>query len=342
MAGLALVVVAVLAGVGLAVAFGVHRLSHLFGGPADYPGEGFGRAVVVIHPGETATQIGSTLQADGVVASAAAFIDAANADPRSRLLAPGYYALHRHMKAMLALDALLNPVSRTGGVVIPEGFTAAQAEARIAAVTHTSLAALRSAAADPPALGVPAWAPGHSIEGFLWPATYDFAPGESARAMLSAMVAQFTATTRTLDLAGQARRLGYTPYQVLTLASIVQDEGVLPATLPKIARVFYNRLSAGMPLGSDATLYYVVGHHGALTAADLRLNSPYNTRIRTGFPPTPIDNPGRLALLAVLHPATGTWLYFTTMDHKGDTRFETTYAQHEVDAAIAARRGLNY
>ncbi|HVA61929.1 MAG TPA: endolytic transglycosylase MltG [Mycobacteriales bacterium] len=336
--GVAIVLIVSLSAVGLAA--GVHGLSHLFGTP-DYSGAGYGRVVVAVVSGETATQIGQALDADGVVASVQAFTDAANNDPRSRLIAPGYYLLHKHMKASLALDLLLAPGSAVGRVIIPEGFTVAEILARLAARTSISRAALAAAAADPSALGLPGYSGGR-LEGFCFPATYDFPPGTTATAALRAMVAKFTAVAAQLELTTGAARLGQSPYTVLSIASIVQREGFKAADLPKIARVFDNRLARGMPLQSDATLYYVLGpNHGPLTAVDLTDASPYNTRIHAGLPPTPIANPGTAALQAALDPAPGPWLYFTTMDKAGDTAFETTYAQHEQDAAIAASRGIH-
>jgi UPF0755 protein len=335
----ALVVVLVLAGAAAAALAGVHRLSHLFGGAADYSGQGSGRVVVAVSPGETADQVGQTLFADGVVASVAAFDDACNANSQCRFLAPGYYPLHHHMKASLALQLMLHG-SSLGRVTIPEGYTVAAVLQRISLDSHIPLAQLQAAAADPQALGAPAYA-GHHLEGFLFPDTYDVAPGMSAAQALSQMVAQFNQVAASINLNAGAAALHETPYDIVIIASIIQHEGVRQADFAKMARVFYNRLARGMPLGSDATLFYVLGpNHGPLTDSDLHLDSPYNTRIHTGLTPTPIDNPGEAALLAALHPASGTWLYFTTMDRKGDTNFETTYAQHEQDAAVAASRGI--
>lgn len=336
----ALITLVFLGLVALGIAGAAHRLSNLLGGPADYPGAGTGSVMITVYPGETATQIAQTLYARGVVASVAAFTDAAYANPRSRLLGPGYYRLRRHMKASLALSLMLAGTT-LGRVTIPEGFTVADALIRISQVSHIPLAQLQAAAADPSALGAPAYVGTH-LEGVLFPDTYPVPPGFSATQALAQMVAMFNHVAVQIGLVPGAAALHESPYAVLILASIIQHEGVHPADFPKIARVFYNRLAAHMPLGSDATLFYVLGpNNGPLTAAELKLRSPYNTRINLGLPPTPIDNPGQAALLAALHPAAGPWLYFTTMDAAGDIAYETTYAQHQRDAAIAASRGLH-
>jgi UPF0755 protein len=326
--GLLLVVVIIVAGVS-----GVHNLANLFGTP-DYTGDGYGRVVVYVAPGDTATQIAQTLYHDGVVASVTAFTDAADANPRSRSIAPGYYVLHHHMHASAALALLLNPDAAFGRVIVPEGFTVTQILHRLTLKTHLSATALQAAIADPAALGIPAWGRDH-LEGFCFPATYAIGPSSTATEAFAEMVAKFTQVTTQISFVAQARRLGYSPYDVLIIASIVQREGRRPQDLPGIARVFYNRLAANMPLGSDATSLYVVPPgDGSLTAAD------FDTSTKLGLPPTPIDNPGLAAINAALHPATGPWRYFTTIDKAGTTRFETSYAQHQHDAAIAHANGL--
>src|SRR5206468_7088158 len=131
------------------------------------------------------------------------------------------------------------------------------------------------------------------------------------------------------------------PYQVLTLASIIEREGRLTADFPKIAEVFYNRLHAGMNLGSDATLYYVLPpNHGGLTSSDLQLDSPYNTRLHPGLPPTPIASPGEEALKAAIAPAKGDYLYFVTIDKAGHAAFARTLDEFNALVAESRRNGV--
>jgi UPF0755 protein len=317
-------------------------IKHLLGGGGDYSGEGTGTVLVEVATGDTASQIGKTLAADGVVRSSSAFIDAANQNPRSRDIGPGTYRLHHHMKASLAVALILNPTSLVDyRVTIPEGFTSAEIVARIAASTPITAASLQAAINSPAALGLPSYA-GGKVEGFLFPATYDIGPGETATEALRAMVTRFDQAATEVKLAAGARRLGISEYDVVTLASIVQREGRLIPDYPKIAEVFINRIHDHMPLGSDATLYYVLGpNHGPLTAADLQLNSPYNTRLNPGLPPTPINSPGQAALEAVLHHATGPYLYFVTIDKAGHTAFATNLTRFNQLVATSKANGVS-
>ena len=334
-----LAVAAVLAGVLYAV---VRVANNLFGSPADYSGSGTGSVQVQIHQGDSLSQIGVDLASAGVVKSAKAFADAASQNSRADSIGPGYYRLRLHMKASLALALLLDPHSLvTSRITIPEGRRLRDILAAIAAASNISLSDLTKAAGDPAALGVPSWGAGHSLEGFLFPATYDFAPGTTATQALKAMVSRFDQEAASINLVADAHQIGYSPYQVLTLASIVEREGRLTADFPKIAEVFYNRLKDQMPLGSDATLYYVLpAGTTTLTQADLQLNSPYNTRTNKGLPPSPIASPGEASLLAALHPAKGPYLYFVTIDKAGHAAFATTLQRFNELVAQSKANGV--
>jgi UPF0755 protein len=317
-------------------------INGVFGSGADYSGDGSGTVLVVVHSGDSASVIASTLASDGVVKSSSAFTSAADANPNSRDIQPGTYRLHHHMKASLALTLLLNPSSLVSYTVpIPEGFTAADIVARIAADTPITTTALKAALADPASLGLPSWANGH-VEGFLFPATYQVQPSETATQLLTAMVTRFDLAATQVKLATDAQQLGMSEYDVITLASIVQREGLLVTDYPKIAEVFVNRLRDGMPLGSDATLYYVLGpNHGPLTDSDLQLDTPYNTRKYAGLPPTPINSPGQAAIEAVLHHATGPYLYFVTIDKAGHTAFATNLREFNQLVAESRANGVS-
>jgi UPF0755 protein len=337
--GIALFAVVVLV---IAVLGVVHIAKSLSGSSGDYSGSGSGTVLVVVHPGDTTSQIADTLVTDKVVRSAGAFTTAAEANSRSRQLGPGTYRLHEHMKASLALTLMLTPSSLVDyKVVIPEGFTAASIVARIAADTPISEASLKAAIAAPNTLGLPSYAHGH-VEGFLYPATYDVQPGTTATQVLSEMVARYLQEAKALHIPATGTVHGLSAYQIVTLASIVQREGRLVADFPKIAEVFINRMKQNMPLGSDATLYYVLGpNHGPLTAKDLASTSPYNTRLRPGLPPTPINSPGQAALQAVLHPPSGPYLYFVTIDKAGHTAFATTLSQFNALVVKSRANGVS-
>jgi uncharacterized YceG family protein len=139
----------------------------------------------------------------------------------------------------------------------------------------------------------------------------------------------------------QAHALHLTPYELLTVASMIEREAQVPADRAKIAAVIYNRLRQGMPLGIDATIYYALELHEGiaayaheLTEAQLHIASPYNTRTHAGLPPTPISNPGLASIRAAAHPAHVAYLYYVlAADGCGEHVFSTTLAHFEVDAA---------
>lgn len=294
----------------------------------DYSGAGSGSVVVQVRRGNTATDIATTLARTGVVKSAAAFRRVANADERSRRLQPGFYRLALHMSAGAALARMLDPTSLLQSrVTIPEGTTARGVVDLVSRDAGIPAAALLAVLARPTGLGLPAYGKG-SAEGFLFPATYRFPPKTTAAQALTEMVHRFERAAAAVDLEGEARTAGRTPYDVLIVASVVQGEARAAADFPKVAAVIYNRLARGMALQMDSTINYVLPQRkGHLTADDIRLNSPYNTYRVTGLPPTPIGSPGELALRAALSPTPGDLLYFVTIDKAGHNAFTSSYAE---------------
>ena len=323
----ALVVLAIVAGG--ALLGGRALLGRLGGSAPDYAGPGAGEVQVQVERGASAAEIGAVLERLGVVKSAEAFRDAARADERSLRIQPGWYRLRREMKATLALELLLDPKSRLRSrVTIPEGTTVDRTLQLVAKnVTGVSLASLREAVKNPTALGLPAYANG-KVEGFLFPATYDFEPGTSAVEVLSTMVDEFEVRAERLQLTDRARALGITPYQALVIASLVEGETGVDADRGKVARVVYNRLARPMRLQFDSTVKYAYALRGEnktrLFYRDLEIDSPYNTYRIDGLPPAPINSPGEAAFIATLDPTPGPWLYFVVIDKKGNSAFATT------------------
>ena len=342
MAIVMLAVVGIIAGVGFAGAGLVHRIQSHFSSASDYSGSGSGSVTIQVHPGDSLGAIGATLYHSGVVASVRAFTDAASANAKASTIGPGFYQLRKHMQASLAVTMLLDPSSLVQArITIPEGQRMRDIFARIVKNTDITMAALHQAAKDPAALGVPSWGRGHPLEGFLFPATYSFPPGTTAKQALTAMVKRFNEEATSVNLVTGAQQLGRTPYDVLTLASIIEREGRLDSDFPKIAEVFYNRLKIGMSLGSDATLFYVLpDNNGPIRQSQLHLKTPYNTRDNPGLPPTPIASPGDLALQAALHPAHGDYLYFVTIDKAGHAGFAKTDAEFQRLVAESRRNGV--
>jgi UPF0755 protein len=211
-------------------------------------------------------------------------------------------------------------------VVFPEGFTRVDMAGRVESVAEIA----RHERGRTPRLNDRAYLaatagkrliPGfgrHPLEGFLFPATYQFTERTTSAQLVAAQLRAFRRNWRTINLA-YARSKNLTPYDVLTIASMVEKEAVAPDERPKIARVIYNRLHARMALGIDATVRYGFHVPGTKPLLDSQLNdasNPYNTRKRVGLPPTPIANPGLASMQAAAHPVAGDWLYFVRKPDK--------------------------
>ena len=156
------------------------------------------------------------------------------------------------------------------------------------------------------------------------------------------MVQRFDRDAQATGLStASAAALGLTPYQVITAASVVEKEGYYPVNMPKVARVIYNRLAQGQPLQMDSTVLYALGQDGGpVTSTDLKIQSPYNTYLNKGLPPTPICMPSTAALDAALHPPPGAWLYFVLVQKDGTMAFSDTYAEQLANEKLAQSRGL--
>ncbi|MFL6022596.1 MAG: endolytic transglycosylase MltG [Marmoricola sp.] len=329
-----LVLVVILGGGYLGGGWAVDKVKSLVGVASDYSGPGSGSVVVQVHPGDSSTAIAQSLKAAGVVKSVEAFTDAARGDSRSRGIQVGYYQLKKQMKATDALAVLLNPKNQVQAlVVVPEGYRLQEILKAIVKKTDITAAQLNAALKNPAALGLPASA-GGKVEGYLFPATYSVVPGETASELLKQMIAKTKEVTASLDLDVRAKALGYTPEQILTIASILEYEGSRDQDYPKIARAIYNRLDKRMALQSDATVAYANNLTGTVytTAEQRQIDSPYNTYKNPGLPPGPIGSPGQKTIEAALHPATGNWLYWVVVNLKtGETRFNDTFAGHQQD-----------
>ena len=333
--------IAVIGGLLVGIFYGGRAILGTFGSIPDYAGAGSGSVKVRINQGDTSSDIATTLVKAGVVESERAFRDAANANPESLTIQPGLYQLRTKMRASLALDRLLNPDSRLFDVVtIPEGFTVDQVLLALSQATGAPLESFRSAAAQVDQLGLPAYS-GGELEGFLFPATYELDPQAHPISILQTMVARFTAMATSVDLEARAAAIGKSPYDVLTVASMIQSESRVDGERAMIARVIYNRLSQGIPLGIDATTAYDLGKPGTeLTTADFRIDSPYNTRLNKGLPPTPISNPGEASVEAALAPATGPWTYYVLEDSAGHHFFTDSAAEFQAAKARCQAAGL--
>ena len=218
-------------------------------------------------------------------------------------------------------------------VVFPEGFNRKEMVKRVAEVRQIAktkrkvtpklsgdaYAKATKSAAVPAAFRKDA----KGIEGFLFPATYEFTPTTTSAKLVADQIAFFDANWKKVDLA-EARKKNLTAYDVLIIASMIEKETIVPSERPLVAAVIYNRLKAGMPLGIDATIRYGLDVPGteSLRQSHLQSDSPYNTRNRQGLTPTPIANPGLASMQAAAHPAKVNFLYFVRKG-KSDEHFFT-------------------
>jgi UPF0755 protein len=334
------IVLAILVGGGTGGLYIYHKWEARYH-PADYAGAGTGPTVMVqIQNGETASQLAPTLVQLGVVASDRAFVVAAEASTSSAGLEPGFYMLNHHMKATAAYAALLNPKNRVQSTVtIPEGKRVSQILTILAAHTKIPLSQFEAAAKQVSKLGLPSYAGTKTklpaavkygqLEGYLFPATYAIIPHETALQVLQAMVQRYNAEAQHINITTAAQKVGLTPSELIIEASMVQAEAGVNADMPKMARVIINRKTRGMPDGFSSVDFYGLGKYGInlTNSAEAQAAGPYDNTQKVGLPPTPIDNPGDAAIQAVLHPASGPWLYFVTTAVGKPTQFSATCFQ---------------
>ena len=173
-----------------------------------------------------------------------------------------------------------------------------------------------------------------TLEGLLFPSTYEVGKKETAATLAQRLADEFESQTSGLDFAS-AEQTGISPYEAIIVASMIEAESRIDSERPKVARVIYNRLNEGMPLGIDATILYGLKKKtGELTASDLEVDTPYNTREVTGLPPTPIGAPGLESLKAALEPADGDWLYYVLNDCEGHHAFSVGYEEFLENKAV--------
>ena len=303
-----------------------------------------GRAVTVtIPPGASLSAIAEKLESKGVVRHARAFVIRAESDGYSTKFKPGTYRLHQNEPYERLVALLVQGVKPpTVKVSIPEGTTLRQA-AELVAGELASIPAkeyVAVAAVDPPPFRLPGYKPGTTLEGMLFPATYEVRPGSKAPAFVEQQLTAFRDNFASVDVT-RARKANLTPYDVVIIASMIDREAQVPAERPLVAAVIWNRLSDGMLLQIDATIQYALGKNKpVLTYDDLKIDSPYNTYKYAGLPPTPISNPGLAALRAAAAPAGVDYLYYVARnDGTGGHYFSNKYEQFLVDKAKAAANG---
>ena len=306
---------------------------------ADPSGPPGAQVIVTVPTGSGENATASLLADKGVIGSSLAFRIWSQFDSLPGI-EPGSYAF-RMNSSFGEAQAVLAGGPNVFPVTVPPGFTVSELARRVGDLPGHDAAAFEKAATDGSVRSPWQEAGTTSLEGLLGTGTYVVVPGETDRQLLALMVDRFDALAARIDLAADAQALGYSPYQVITIASIVEKEGVLEKNMGPVARVVYNRLSKDMPLQMDSTVLYALGQDGGtVTAADLRVQSPYNTYLHKGLPPTPTCFPSEQALEAALHPPAGDWLYFVVVQQDGTEAFADTFAGQQANEALASQRGL--
>lgn len=280
---------------------------------AQGPKAGGGEPVeVTIEQGSSATAIAEKLEQARVVDNALAFriymrVNEINADLRA-----GKYQLQTAQPfGSLLAELQKGPPAEFVRLTIPEGLNVEQTAAIVGEQTHIPAADFLAAAV--PATARPTILPENSatLEGFFYPTTYFVEEKETAESLVARMVAEFHKATEDDNL-GADNEFGLTPYQIVVLASLIEEEAKSADERDEISAVIHNRLKMNMALGIDATIQYAVKKYEGqpLTVSDLAIDSPFNSRTRAGLPPNPIASPRQASIRAALNPADSDAIYY--------------------------------
>ncbi|OBF03531.1 endolytic transglycosylase MltG [Mycobacterium sp. 852002-10029_SCH5224772] len=365
---LALVAVIVVVGV-----FAGGKLWHVVFGPGDdYTGNGKRDIVIQIKDGDSTTMVGETLQNEQVIKTVRAFVNAAHGNSKISSIQPGFYRMRTEIPAANAVARLADPNSRVGRLVIPEGrqlddttdmktnvvnpgiFTLISratcvdfdGDQRCVSAQDLRAAATNSSTT---ALAVPPWAvepvtelgkDHRRIEGLIAPGTFNVDPSAPPETILSNLISAGAVEYMKSGLVDTAQAMGLSPYDILVVASLVQQESKTQ-DFAKVARVIYNRLHAHHTLEFDSTVNYPLDRREvATTDGDRAQKTPWNTYVSQGLPATAICSPGVDALNAAERPEPGDWLYFVTIDGQGTTLFTKDYQQHLANIELAKHNGV--
>ncbi len=344
----------------------------LFGSPTDFTGGGERDILIEVHRGDTTSVIAQTLVDQGVIASAQPFVAAAQNNSAIAAIQPGFYKLRTEIPSASAVERLADPANRVGKLTIAEGrqldditdlrsnevtdgiFTLiSQASCVTLDGDEKCVAAadLKAAAgsASLESLDVPDWAmkpvaamgsDHRRLEGLVAAGTWTFDPTAAPQQILQSLIGTSADHYASAGLLETAKTIGMSPYQILTVASLLQKEAK-PDDFAKVARVVYNRLAQPQKLELDSTVNYPLDRQEVATTDEDRARvTPWNTYASDGLPSTPIGSPGDQALAAAERPAPGNWLYFVTIDMKGTTLFTKDYRQHLANIELARRNGV--
>ncbi len=301
-----------------------------------FDGDGSGRVQVTIPKGSSVSEVGDLLGDRGVIDDSTLFqIRVTLAGKRSELYA-GHFTLAHGMSYGAAIDALSQPpVKRTVSVTIPEGYSRPQAAQLVeedGVPGSYTMATVKSKFLDPAEYGGKG---AEDLEGFLFPDTFELKPKAPVDDLVELQLKDFKRQIKQVDM-GYAKSKNLTAFDVLTIASMVEDEAGVAKQRKLVASVIYNRLHEGMPLGIDATIRFATGNYTKpLTESELNEDSPYNTRENVGLPPGPINSPGLEAIQAAAHPAKTDYLFYVT-DPNGCNELTFAETEEEFEEAVDA------
>jgi UPF0755 protein len=294
-----------------------------------------GQTFVLLHPGYSTRHIAAELKKDGIIRSETAFLLWHLARPKPSLKA-GEYLFERGATLPQVYDRIVRGDIYFHVVTIPEGYTMFDIAKAIEDAGLGSAADFLHIAETRTQLISDLAPQAKSLEGYLFPNTYQFTRTQNLEEMAAVMVHQFRQVAQQVGLVS-----GDVP-KVVTMASIIEKETAAPEERARVASVYYNRLAQKMALDADPSVIYAEllqgTYQGSLHHNDLAVNSPYNTYRLPGLPPGPIGNPGRSALEAALRPESTKFLYFVS-DGNGHHRFATTLAEHDRNV-VAYRHAL--
>jgi UPF0755 protein len=308
----------------------------------DPPGSAGDPVEVRIEDGWSVSRIGDELADRDVIGSSMVFNVYTRATGKTDFQA-GTYALQRDMGVRPAVGALEDgPRLAFQELAVPPGLWTQEVATRVGEQlpgrsSEAFLAAIRNGSKR--SKYQPAGQT--SLEGMLWPDTYRVSDTEDEIDILGQMVSEFEANADALGLETASVR-GRTPYEILTIASLIEQEAKIDGDRPLIASVIYNRLDDGMKLQIDATVLYGSGDPSkqTITAADLEARNAYNTYVIDGLPPTPIGSISAASLQAALNPADTPYFFYVIGDANGGHRFAETGEEHEQNVQAARDAGL--
>jgi UPF0755 protein len=289
---------------------------------------------IQIKEGMNLTQISSLLEEKGIVDSGLFFKVYAEEKGAEKKMIPGNYNLKTGSEYNEVLQAITaGPVVVTFKLAIPEGFMVKQITERIISelpfITKTDLEKAMNTSNYSYDFLNDNNAKVQNLEGFLFPKTYGVLAQYNAQNVIEMFLSQYQLETSSLDYKFASDN-NLTSYDILKIASMIEKEAYIPEERPLISAVIHNRLKINMALGIDATLIYFLDKWDTpLTESDLKTDTPYNTRLYTGLPPTPICNPGLESIKAALNPAEADYLYYVVTDpvnHKHS--FSKTFEEH--------------